>query len=172
VWLCLHAFIHDTLYRVQNELVGPKLAHEERRLEALRQELGQTLKASERKQLDAQTVFVEELRAFVQEVRRASPLWKPHLDDGVVINFAPLWRLVPQHRPWQRELKSKWDELVAGKYDWAHLAMRLWPERVVPKCATDRSLAIAHGLEEAFWGGSGHSSQSKTNAHSSRFRLT
>ena len=29
--------------------------------------------------------------------------------------------------------------------------MHLWPERVVPKCATDRSLAIAHGLEDAFW---------------------
>jgi hypothetical protein len=29
--------------------------------------------------------------------------------------------------------------------------MHLWPERVVPKCAKDRSLAIAHGLEEIFW---------------------
>ena len=29
--------------------------------------------------------------------------------------------------------------------------MHLWPERVVPKCAEDRSLAIAHGLEEVFW---------------------
>ena len=29
--------------------------------------------------------------------------------------------------------------------------MHLWPERVVPKCADDRSLAIAHGLENAFW---------------------
>jgi hypothetical protein len=29
--------------------------------------------------------------------------------------------------------------------------MHLWPERVVPKCATDRSLAIAHGVEDVFW---------------------
>ncbi len=29
--------------------------------------------------------------------------------------------------------------------------MHLWPERVLPKCAKDRSLAIAHGLEEVFW---------------------
>jgi hypothetical protein len=29
--------------------------------------------------------------------------------------------------------------------------MHLWPERVVPKCAKDRSLAIAHGLEDVFW---------------------
>jgi hypothetical protein len=40
---------------------------------------------------------------------------------------------------------------------WAHLAMHLWPERVVSKCAADRSVAIAHGLEEVFWveGGDG-----------------
>jgi hypothetical protein len=29
--------------------------------------------------------------------------------------------------------------------------MHLWPERVVPKCAEDASLAIAHGLDEVFW---------------------
>jgi hypothetical protein len=29
--------------------------------------------------------------------------------------------------------------------------MHLWPERVVPKCATDRSLAIAHRLQHVFW---------------------
>jgi hypothetical protein len=65
--------------------------------------------------------------------------------------MAPLWRLVPQFKPWQNELKARWEELIAGKYDWAHVAMHLWPERVVAKCATDRSLAIAHGLEDAFW---------------------
>jgi hypothetical protein len=69
----------------------------------------------------------------------------------VIINFAPLWRLVPQQRAWQRECKTCWDKLVAADYEWSHLAMHLWPERVVPKCADDRSLAIAHGLEDAFW---------------------
>ncbi len=58
---------------------------------------------------------------------------------------------MPQHKAWQKELKTTWDALRGGKYDWAHLAMHLWPERVVPKCATDRSLAIAHGLEADFW---------------------
>ena len=33
-------------------------------------------------------------------------------------------------------------------YDWAHLAYSLWPDRVREKCKTDRSLAIAHGLED------------------------
>lgn len=93
----------------------------------------------------------EELRAFLDEVKRVVPLWGPDLDDGVVINFAPLWRLVPQHKAWQKELRATWDALCGAEYDGSHLAMRLWPERVVPKCAKDRSLAIAHGLEDVFW---------------------
>jgi len=35
-------------------------------------------------------------------------------------------------------------------YHWAHLAMNYWPERVREKCKTDKSLAIAHGLEELY----------------------
>jgi len=151
VWLYIHAFSKDTLFRVQNDYVAPKLAHEERRLESLTGELRDGATAAQRKQLAAQKALVEELRAFLDEVKRVAPLWNPHLDDGVILNFAPLWRLVPQNKSWQKELKTTWDALCEGKYDWARLAMHLWPERVVPKCAKDRSLAIAHGLEDVFW---------------------
>jgi hypothetical protein len=151
VWVYIHAFSKDTLFRVQNDYVATKLAHEERRLESLARELHDSATAAQRKALAAQEAFVEELRTFLDEVKRIAPLWNPNLDDGVVINFAPLWRLVPQNKSWQKELKSTWDALCAGRYDWAHLALHLWPERVVPKCAKDRSLAIAHGLEDVFW---------------------
>jgi hypothetical protein len=151
VWLYIHAFTRDTLFRVQNDYVAPKLEHEQRRLETMLREVGERATAAERRALAAQEAFVGELRDFLDEVKRVAPLWNPDLDDGVIINFAPLWRLVPQYKPWQRELKGTWDALCEGKYDWAHLAMRLWPERVVPKCAADRSLAIAHDLEEVFW---------------------
>jgi hypothetical protein len=151
VWLYIHAFSKDTLFRVQNEYVAPKLAHEERRLESLTSELRDGATAAQRKALAAQAAVVEELRAFIQEVKHVAPLWNPNLDDGVIINFAPLWRLVPQNKSWQKALKSTWDALCERKYDWTHLAMHLWPEHVVPKCAKDRSLAIAHGLEDVFW---------------------
>jgi hypothetical protein len=151
IWLYIHVFTKDTLFRVQNDYVTPKLVHEERQIETLRAEAGSDSVAAQRKAIETQQAFVEELRAFLDEVKRVAPLWNPNLDDGVIINFAPLWRLVPHHKPWQKELKSTWDALCAGKYDWAHLGMYLWPERVVPKCAGDRSLAIAHGLEDVFW---------------------
>ena len=151
VWLYAHRMNRDSFFQIQNDVVTPKLAHEERQLTSLMQAAGANPTAKERKEIATQEGFVEELRTLLEEVKRLAPIWNPMLDDGVVLTMAPLWRLVPQHKPWQKELKSKWDELAVGKYDWAHLAMHLWPERVIPKCRTDRSLAIAHGLEDVFW---------------------
>ncbi|MEJ7811071.1 MAG: hypothetical protein WKG32_11730 [Gemmatimonadaceae bacterium] len=151
IWLYVHRLTRDTFFQVQQDLLGPKLALEERKLLSLTQDAGPNPSAGQRKVIAEQAAFVEELRAMRDEVARVAPLWNPDLDDGVVIAMAPLWRLVPQHRVWQRELQSTWEALSAGKYDWSHLAMHLWPERVVPKCAEDRSLAIAHGLEDVFW---------------------
>jgi hypothetical protein len=73
--------------------------------------------------------------------------YKPDLDDGVVICAAPLRNLFRLPK-WQKELEKHWKALEAGEYDWAHLAYAIWPERVREKCRSDRSLAIAHGLEE------------------------
>jgi hypothetical protein len=151
VWLHVHRLTCDSFFQLQNDLIAPKVAHEERKLTELMQGAGGSPSAKERKEIAAQAAFVEELRSMLDEVKRVTPLWNPTLDDGVVLTMAPLWRLVPHHRVWQRELKDKWDELGSAKYDWARLAMHLWPERVAPKCATDRSLAVAHGLEDVFW---------------------
>lgn len=151
VWIYIHCATADTLFRVLNDFVGPKLDHEKTKLDGLTQEAGANPSAAQRRELAQQETFVGELQALKGEVARVAPLWKPNLDDGVILNFAPLWRLVPQSRSWQGECKKAWDKLQGGDYDWAHLAMHLWSERVVPKCIDDRSLAIAHGLEDVFW---------------------
>jgi hypothetical protein len=151
VWLYAHRLGADSLFALAKDVVGPKLTLEENRRTVLVQDAGANPTANQRAEIGAQDAVVEELRAFDQEVRRVAPLWDPDLDDGIVIVMAPLWRLAAPNKPWQKELKSRWEELIAGKHDWSHLAMHLWPERVVPKCAADRSLAIAHGLEDVFW---------------------
>lgn len=150
IWLYIHRATADSLFRVL-ELVSQKLRHEEGRHAALLQEAGPSPSPSQRRELEQQESFLSELRGLKAEVARLAPLWRPDLDDGVILNFAPLWRLVPQLSTWQSECRSAWDKLIRGDYDWAHLAMHLWPERVVPKCQNDRSLAIAHGLEDTFW---------------------
>jgi hypothetical protein len=151
IWLYVYGVNEDTLFRVQYDFVAPKLVYEQRQLEGMRADAGPNPRSTQRKIIEAQEKFVEELQDFLDQLKQVAPLWNPSLDDGVIINFAPLWRLVPQHKAWQREVKATWDALCAEEYDWAHLAMHFWPERVVPKCAADRSLAIAHGLEETFW---------------------
>jgi hypothetical protein len=151
VWLYAHRIGRDTFIIIQNDILTPKLAHEERLLATLVMDSNADSSTSARKKIDDQESLVEELREMLDEVKRVAPLWSPSVDDGVALTMAPLWRLVPQHKIWRKEIRSKWNDLVAGKYDWSHLAMHLWPERVIPKCATDRSLAIAHGLQEIFW---------------------
>ena len=151
VWLYYHRFTSDTFFKILNEYARPKLAHERQKLDRLKGEFGAQPTRSQQKELETQESLIAELAEFTEEIQRVAPLWRPNLNDGVIINFAPLWRLVPQNKPWQKECKACWDSLVKGEYDWSHLAMHLWPERVVPKCQTDASLAIAHGLEAEFW---------------------
>ena len=151
VWISAHQATSDSLYRVLQDQVWPKLLLERRRLSELVQEAGPNPSASQRKTIDAQEEFVGELEGFVEDLSAVAPLLHPSLNDGIVVVLAPLWRLFVHHKGWAKELRKHWDNLSAGEYDWAHLAMRLWPERVVPKCAADRSLAISHGLEDVFW---------------------
>ena len=74
--------------------------------------------------------------------------WRPNLNDGVQITAAPLWKLFRLPKPkWQKTLKKTWEKLERGDYDWAHLAYTLRPDQVREKCKTDKSLAIARGLE-------------------------
>ncbi len=151
LWLYYHRFDRDTLYKALEGYVKPKVQYEERQADSLRAEAGGNPTASQRRAIEAQDDVVEELRAFRDEIERVAPLWNPDLNDGVIINFAPLWRLTPRPRGWQKECRDTWAKLARGDYDWAHLAMHLWPGRVVPKCREDRSLAIAHGLDHQFW---------------------
>ncbi len=71
--------------------------------------------------------------------------WQPEIDDGVLINLSPLATILPS---WSAEPKKAWQALARGDYDWAHTAMRYWPERVRAKCRTNQSFAIAHQLTE------------------------
>ncbi len=151
VWLYYHRFNEDTLYKVLSEYVVPKVQSEERKLEILQREYSPKPTASQSNEISEQESLLNELRWMREELEMVAPLWNPNLDDGVELNFAPLWRLVPQNKSWQKHIKSRWDELCSSKYDWSYIAMRLWPERAIHACISDRSIAIAHGLEDALW---------------------
>jgi hypothetical protein len=147
-WLYYHRLTQDTLYRVLRDFVEPRIQQAEREEFELESQGSLSGDAATRLQ-EAQSLLLD-LRLFKSELDLVAPLWNPNLNDGVIINHAILWRITP-FTPWQKKCKECWDKLVNGDYDWAHLAFHLWPERVIRNCITDRSLAIAHGLEARLW---------------------
>jgi hypothetical protein len=147
LWLYYHRLSDQILYTCVNDFVDPKLKQVSETAAHLRTNLRRS--AGDEKELERLADLEGELKDFRAELLRVAAFWKPDLNDGVEITAAPLWRLF-QHKPWQKRLKETWGKLEEGEYDWAHLAYAVWPERVREKCRTDKSLAIAHGLEEVY----------------------
>ena len=141
LWIYYHRLTDQTLHTCLIDFVMPKL-------KSIGNEIG-NLRESKitGERLEALLELQEELSDFKAELEEIIKLpWKPNLNDGVLITAAPLWKLF-RLPAWQKKLKTTWDELTKGDYDWAHLAYTIWPERVKDACKSDRSMAIAHGLE-------------------------
>ena len=148
LWLYYHRLTDQTLYICVNDFVDPKLKQVSDDTASLR---GKSNRASaEEKELERLSDLELELKDFRDELLRIAKFWKPNLNDGVQITAAPLWNLF-QHRQWKARLKETWGKLEAGEYDWAHLALSIWPDRVVRASHKDRSYAIAHDLEDQLW---------------------
>lgn len=148
LWLYYPSLSSQTLYTAINDFVEPKLTDVEGEAATLRTK-GSARSRDEEKRLEALAALEAELRDLRDQLLVIAPQYKPNHDDGVQITAAPLWPLF-RHKPWQKVLKETWAKLEKGDYDWAHLAMNYWPERVREKCKHDKSLAIAHGLEELY----------------------
>jgi hypothetical protein len=151
IWIYYHRLNDQTLYAAVNKYVEPKISEVERSLARIEDELkvasgGEATRLRDR--LNETQTFLGELRDLREELLRIAALpYKPDLNDGVIINAAPLTGLF-NLRSWANDTKKVWDKLKKGDYDWAHLAYTIWPERVREICKKDRSIAIAHGLEE------------------------
>lgn len=151
VWLYYHRLTDQTLYMVVNKYVEPKISEVERGAAQIENDL----KAASGREatrwndrLNEARTFLAELRDLREELLRIAALpYKPDLNDGVIINASPFHNLF-RLRPWAKDTEDCWKKLQKGDYDWAHLAYTIWPDRVRKVCRTDRSIAVAHGLED------------------------
>lgn len=151
LWLYYHRLNDQTLYSCVNNFIEPKLKNEITPLVNQLRAKGANRSREEEKEFERLQDFEQELQELRDELLRLAQLpWRPNLNDGVQITAAPLWSLFRLPK-WQKTLKETWGNLEKGDYDWAHLALTIWPARVVPKCTKDRSLAIAHDVEDLFW---------------------
>lgn len=132
IWLYYHRLDNDLLFKALTNYVEPKLRLEEGRLAQLRTQLvgagsaGREVKQLE-KQLERQESLMAELYDFRDKLRRSADLQLvPDLNDGVVLNIAPLWELAP----WS-EARRYWEELRAGKYKWSSISKQLRERKVI-----------------------------------------
>ena len=148
LWVYYPRLSSQTLYTAINDYIEPKLKQICDDVAALRYK-GSVRTSDDEKQFEIIQAFELELIELRSSLLKIAQHYQPNHDDGVQISAAPLWQLF-RHKPWQKVLKETWVKLEKGEYDWAHLAMAYWPERVREKCKTDKSLAIAHGLEDLY----------------------
>ena len=147
----------NTFYALQQE---PYLPTKRRAVQLRLEELSKKVLTAQgaarkpiEKEMDELRQLAEELAQFAKDldaITRGG--YEPEadwIDDGVILRMAPLWSVIPL---WKSEPKKYWEELAAGKYDWSHIAMKYWPERVKQACKKNKSYAIAHGHEEWFIG--------------------
>jgi hypothetical protein len=149
LWLYYPELTNQTLFTAVNDFVEPKLNSVRDDLNSLRTKVGGRSKQEE-KELERLEDLEQELADLRDTLLEIAPGYRPNQNDGVQITAAPLWSLF-RHKPWQKVLKDTWKQLEKGDYDWPHLALNYWPDRVLHKCHEDRSLAIAHDVEELFW---------------------
>lgn len=168
-WINIHRWNRQTLRELLAEHLIPTRTRLDGELDDLRKtragaDAGASREADDR--IGKLSQWREELQTFIEAVQQCadhgppatdgrcperdhdSP-YEPDLDDGVMINSAAIWPLLD---PQWRDTKKWWKELASAQgkkdYDWSHLAMRYWPDRVDEKCQQDPSLGVAHGC---FW---------------------
>lgn len=148
LWLYYPSLTDQTLFTAVNDFIEPKLKQVDQEIAALRTK-GSARSRDDEKNFEALQALELELIELRDTLLAIALTYRPNHDDGVQITAAPLWQLF-RHKPWQKILKDTWTKLENGDYDWAHLAMAYWPDRVREKCETDKSLAIAHDLEHLY----------------------
>jgi hypothetical protein len=132
LWLYYHRLDKDLLFKALVNYVEPKIQRETNRLDEMRREkeaAGESGKGAKKlgKEIERQEDLISELRDFEDKLRRAANLHlEPDLNDGVVLNIAPLHELVP----W-KEAKNYWEELLEVKYEWSSVGKQLRQKGIV-----------------------------------------
>ncbi len=126
LWLYYHRLDPDLLFKALTLYIQPKIRLEESRLlelRAARLSAGDTSAAARQtaQAVERQEALLADLRDFHDRLERAAKLYlTPDLNDGVLLNIAPLWELVP----W-KEAKGAWEQLLSGKYGWSSIGKQL-----------------------------------------------
>ena len=169
LWVNIHKWNEGTLNSILANYLKPDISLLDSRIKRLREDRQSTkdsrqINAMEKeiaeldKLLDELNVFTAKVsqlaaRGPAPEIQEVEAPYLMDLDDGVMVNSSALWELV---FPLWKDPKKWWKSLSEPKgkkdFDWSHLAMRYWPNRVMEKVKKDPSLAVAHSDYGAYKG--------------------
>lgn len=115
-------FTQDTLYSLIQKYIVPRINLEKLRLNDIYNKKDAVNTPKEKKGKENFIVksedFIEELKLFKQDIQEVIDTgFKPDIDDGVILNMAPLYKLIP----W-REPEKYYKNLRMGQYEWAQVS--------------------------------------------------
>jgi hypothetical protein len=124
IWLYYHRLDTNLLYAAGREYADAKAQLEQDRLEQLQQDV-EGLEGSARRrrqrEIERQIRIVEDVTGFRDKLDKVALLdLEFDLNDGVLLNIAPLRELVP----WTYADRT-WKQLRSGKYGWSSMAKQL-----------------------------------------------
>ena len=114
-------FTDDTLYSLIQKYINPKIKLEESNLEELREKDNNLSIGKEKKEIgqliDNKIELIDELRNFKDKINEViNSGYKPYIDDGVILNMAPLYKLIPWKEP-----EKYYKQLKDRKYEWSNI---------------------------------------------------
>jgi len=121
-------FTQDTLYSLINKYTEPKINFEKSRLSELHIKKDE-VEGREKRDIEKLIVrgeeLLEELEHFKKDINEVIALrYKPNIDDGVILNMAPLYKLMSWKEP-----EKYYKELQEGKYEWSQIS-RIFREAI------------------------------------------
>ncbi len=128
VWLNYHSLSQELIFKLKNEVIEPKIKFEEENLRNLINQIKdaennaeKTLIRSISREISETQKLIEELKEFHNNLMELIELNLPFdLDDGVTVNIAPFYKLIPWNEP-----KKIWDKINNGEYEWSSLFKHL-----------------------------------------------
>lgn len=115
-------FKQDTLYSLIQKYIVPRINLEKLRLKDIYYKKETINTPREKREMEKLIVkseeFIEELKLFKQNIQEVIDTgFKPDIDDGVILNMASLYKLIPWKEP-----EKYYKNLQVGEYEWAHIS--------------------------------------------------
>ncbi|MFW9875684.1 MAG: BREX-1 system adenine-specific DNA-methyltransferase PglX [Candidatus Thorarchaeota archaeon] len=128
IWINYLFLSKEYLLKIKNEILESKMQFEEEKLDTLSEELRfaeidneKSLAKRLSKEISQKQKLLEELKEFYKNFIEIIDLSLPFdLDDGVAVNIAPFYKLVPWNDP-----KNNWDKIIKGEFEWSTLSKHL-----------------------------------------------